>query len=262
MEENSAYEMPPTDTSPFSLVLWAQFGFFVLILSEFNQNTDAMGAAELVFLGAVLVTGLLQLLRVNNRRMIGMLLMMAAAVVSWGVIEGEMEGAIFGLIFFILPFFGMVIFIPALGFDEHGMELSRERRKILLVLVMSLCIVFFTVMENLDLANDDDGVYETSDFDDETITYEISDLNVNLAKASIGLAVTGVLIFLATALGGMALGGLRPWHGVAIAAVAPWIDGYNWSDFGSDSILMGCLWALMITVMYVFTAREFFENGD
>ena len=83
MEENSAYEMPPTDTSPFSLVLWAQFGFFVLILSEFNQNTDAMGAAELVFLGAVLVTGLLQLLGWNNRRMIGMLLMMAAAVVSW-----------------------------------------------------------------------------------------------------------------------------------------------------------------------------------
>ncbi|MEE3200610.1 MAG: hypothetical protein VX224_00885 [Candidatus Thermoplasmatota archaeon] len=261
MEENSAYEMPPTDTSPFSLVMWAQFGFFALILTEFNQNTEAMGAEEYVFLGAVLVTALLQLLRVNNRRMIGMLLMMAAAVVSWGVIGGEMEEAIFGLIFFIIPFFGMVIYIPALGFDEHGMELPRERRKLILVIVMSLCMVFFTVMENIDLATTEDGTYVTEDMDGDII-YEVDDMNVNLAKASMGLAVMGVLILLATTLGGMALGGLRPWHGVAIAACAAWLDGYNWSDFGQDPLWMSCLWALMITVMFVGTAREFFEKGE
>ena len=137
MSDDAPYQMPPTDTSRFSLVMWAQFGFFLLIAYEMNSNFEGtMGAEEYVFLGAVLVTALLQLLRVNNRRMIGMLLMMAAAVVSWGVIGGEMEEAIFGLIFFIIPFFGMVIYIPALGFDEHGMELSRERRKLILVLYL------------------------------------------------------------------------------------------------------------------------------
>ena len=261
MEETPQYQMPPTDTSPFSLVMWAQFGFFALILYEFNQNTDAMGSSEYVFLGAVLVTALLQLLRVNNRRMIGMLLMMAAAIVSWGIFEGEMGGAIAGLIFFIIPFFGMVIYIPALGFDEHGMELPRERRKLILVIVMSLCIVFFTAMENIDLATAEDGTYVTEDMDGDTI-YEIDDMNVNLAKASIGLAVTGVLIFLAITLGGMTLGGLRPWHGIAIGASAAWVDGYNWSDFGQDPLWLSCLWALMITVMFVVTAREFFENGE
>jgi len=261
MSDDAPYQMPPTDTSRFSLVMWAQFGFFALIIFEFNQNTESMGAEEYVFLGAILVTALLQLLRVNNRRMIGMLLMMAAAVVSWGVIGGEMEGAFFGLIFFIIPFFGMVIYIPALGFDEHGMELPRERRKLILVIVMSLCIVFFTAMENIDLATAEDGTYVTEDMDGDTI-YEIDDMNVNLAKASIGLAVTGVLIFLAITLGGMALGGLRPWHGIAIGASAAWIDGYNWSDFGQDPLWLSSLWSLMITVMFVLTACEFFEKGE
>ena len=262
MSDDAPYQMPPTDTSRFSLVMWAQFGFFLLIAYEMNSNFEGtMGAEEFVFLGAVLVTGLLQLLRVNNRRMIGMLLMIVGPTISWGVLGGEMEMVIFGLIFFILPFFGMVIFIPALGFDEHGMELSRERRKLILVLVMSLCMIFFTVMENMALATTDDGTYEVDDFD-ATTTYDIDDQNVNLAKASIGLAVTGVLILLATTLGGMALGGLRPWHGVAIAASAAWLDGYNWSDFGMDPLWLSCLWALMITVMYVLTACEFFEKGE
>ena len=263
MSDNAPYQMPPTDTSRFSLVLWAQFGFFALILFEMNQGMGGeMGTSEMVFLGAVLVTGLLQLLRVDNRRMIGMLLLIVGTTISWGVIDGEMEAVIWGLIFFILPFFGMVIFVPALGFDEHGMELSRERRKLILVLVMSLCMVFFTVMENMDLATTDDGTYETSDFDDETITYEISDLNVNLAKASIALAGTGVIIFLAITLGGMDLGGMRPWHAIAIAATSAWVDGYNWSDFGQESLVMGSIWALMITVVFVLTACEFFEKGE
>ena len=263
MSDDALYKMPPTDTSRFSLVLWAQFGFFALILFEFNQNTDAMGAEEFVFLGAVLVTGLLQLLRVNNRRMIGMLLLIVGTTISWGLLGGEMEMVIFGLIFFILPFFGMVIFVPALGFDEHGMELSRERRKLILVLVMSLCMVFFTVMENMALATTDDGTYEVDDIDEEETTiYEVDDLNVNLAKASIALAGTGVLIFLAITLGGMDLGGMRPWHAIALAATSAWVDGYNWSDFGMEPLWMSCLWALMITVMFVLTACEFFEKGE
>jgi len=263
MSDDAPYQMPPTDTSRFSLVLWAQFGFFLLIAYEMNSNFEGtMGAEEFVFLGAVLVTGLLQLLRVNNRRMIGMLLLIVGTTISWGLLGGEMEMVIFGLIFFILPFFGMVIFVPALGFDEHGMELSRERRKLILVLVMSLCMIFFTVMENMALATTDDGTYEVDDVVDETTTYDIDDQNVNLAKASIGLAITGVLIFLAITLGGMDLGGMRPWHAIALAATSAWVDGYNWSDFGQESLVMGSIWALMITVMFVLTACEFFEKGE
>ena len=264
MSDNAPYQMPPTDTSRFSLVLWAQFGFFLLIAYEMNSNFEGtMGAEEFVFLGAVLVTGLLQLLRVNNRRMIGMLLLIVGTTISWGLLGGEMEMVIFGLIFFILPFFGMVIFVPALGFDEHGMELSRERRKLILVIVMSLCMVFFTVMENMALATTDDGTYEVDDIEEEETTiYEVDDLNTNLAKAAIGLALLGVGLFLAITLGGMDLGGMRPWHAIAIATTSAWIDGYNWSDFGQEPLVMGAMWALMITVMFVLTACEFFETSD
>ena len=262
MSEDAPFEMPPTDTSRFSLVLWAQFGFFGLILYEMNSDIEGtMGTSEMVFLGAVLVTGLLQLLRVDNRRMIGMLLLIAGTTISWGVIDGGWFEVIFGLIFFILPFFGMVIFVPALGFDEHGMELSRDRRKLILVLVMSLCMVFFTVMENMALATTDDGTYEVDDFEGTTI-YEVDDLNTNLAKAAIGLALLGVGLFLAITLGGMDLGGMRPWHAIAIATTSAWIDGYNWSDFGQEPLVMGSMWALMITVMFVLTACEFFETSD
>ena len=264
MSEGAPFEMPPTDTSRFSLVLWAQFGFFGLILYEMNSNIEGtMGTSEMVFLGAVLVTGLLQLLRVDNRRMIGMLLLIAGTTISWGVIDGGWAEVIFGLIFFILPFFGMVIFVPALGFDEHGMELPRERRKLILVLVMSLCMVFFTVMENMALATTDDGTYEVDDIEEEETTiYEVDDLNTNLAKAAIGLALLGVGLFLAITLGGMDLGGMRPWHAIAIATTSAWIDGYNWSDFGQEPLVMGSMWALMITVMFVLTACEFFETSD
>ena len=264
MSEDAPFEMPPTDTSRFSLVLWAQFGFFGLILYEMNSNIEGtMGTSEMVFLGAVLVTGLLQLLRVDNRRMIGMLLLIAGTTISWGVIDGGWFEVIFGLIFFILPFFGMVIFVPALGFDEHGMELPRERRKLILVIVMSLCMVFFTVMENMALATTDDGTYEVDDIEEEETTiYEVDDLNTNLAKAAIGLALLGVGLFLAITLGGMDLGGMRPWHAIAIATTSAWIDGYNWSDFGQEPLVMGAMWALMITVMFVLTACEFFETSD
>ena len=55
---------------------------------------------------------------------------------------------------------------------------------------------------------------------------------------------------------------MRPWHAIALAATSAWVDGYNWSDFGQESLVMGSIWALMITVMFVLTACEFFEKGE
>jgi len=260
MSQDSPYKMPPTDTSRLSLVMWAQFGFFALIVYEFYQASDGkMDSSNSVFIGSVLVAGLLQLLRVDNGRMIGMLLLIVGTVVAWGVIDGNMGEAIGALIFFILPFFGMVIFLPALGFDEYGIELSRESRKTLIVAVMALCMSLFTVMDNIDLATNDDGSHTVEDIDGE-VTYEVSDLNVNLAKASVGLALFGVVIFLAITLGGMDIGGMSPWHAIAIALISPWVDAYNWNDFGQDTILMGALWALAITATFLLVAQEFFEN--
>ena len=38
-EDDAMYKMPPTDTSPFSMMLWFQFGFFLLMLYESTFNS-------------------------------------------------------------------------------------------------------------------------------------------------------------------------------------------------------------------------------
>ena len=85
-------------------------------------------------------------------------------------------------------------------------------------------------------------------------------MNVNLAWAGFAVAVIGLLIFLATAAGGLAIGPLRPFHGVAIAVLSAWLTAYNLSDFVGRDLPVELAWALTISGLMILPVYNLFDN--
>ena len=86
------------------------------------------------------------------------------------------------------------------------------------------------------------------------------DLNVNLAWAGFAVAVVGLLIFLAIAVGGVELGPIRPFHGISIAVLSAWLTAYNLSDFAGRDLPMELAWALAISGLMILPVYNFFEE--
>lgn len=252
MEENSAYEMPPTDTSPFSLMLWCQFGFFMLMFYETTVNSSEGGEFGVVFV----IVGLLLLLRVKNG-ILGAMGVLAAAPVVFGLADGAEMNDILGGIFWLVIFMGgMGVMLPATGFREYGLGISDGARKWVLILVVCMIVGMFGAGESYDIASS--GEY--TDGDD--VVHVADDLNVNLAWAGFAAASGGLLILLATAAGGIELGTLRPFHGVSIAVLSAWLSAYNLSDFGGHELLLEIGWALIISGLMILPVYNFFEKGE
>ena len=149
MEENSAYEMPPTDTSPFSLMLWCQFGFFMLMFYETAVNSSEGGEFGVVFV----IVGLLLLLRVKNG-ILGAMGVLAAAPVVFGLADGAEMNDILGGIFWLVIFMGgMGVMLPATGFREYGLGISDGARKWVLILVVCMIVGMFGAGESYDIAS-------------------------------------------------------------------------------------------------------------
>ena len=252
-EDDAMYKMPPTDTSPFSLMHWSQFGFFMLMLYETTANSSGDG---LPLFGAIFVIiGLLLLLRVKNG-VLGAMGVLAATPVVIGLMDGESLPNIMMFIFWMVVFMGgMAIMLPAASFREYGLEISDDVRKWIVILVVSLVCVMFGAGENYDIASS--GEY-SSDSDD--ITHVAGDMNVNLAWAGFAVAVIGILIFLATAVGGVEIGPLRPFHGVGIAVLSAWLTAYNLSDFAGRDLPVELAWALAISGLMILPVYNFFEE--
>ena len=220
MEENSAYEMPPTDTSPFSLMLWCQFGFFMLMFYETAVNSSEGGEFGVVFV----IVGLLLLMRVKNG-VFGAIGVLAAAPVVFGLAEGEgLSDILMWMLWMVVFMGGMAIMLPAASFREYGLKISDGARKWIIILFVSLVVGMFGAGESYDIANsgeyndDSDSMYQDEKelrdngaaCSEMVSCHEAGDMNVNLAWAGFAVAVGGLLIFLATAAGGVELGPLRP----------------------------------------------------
>ena len=102
-EDDAMYKMPPTDTSPFSLMLWCQFGFFMLMLYETTANSS--GDGNPLFSGVFVIIGLLLLLRVKNG-VLGAMGVLAATPVVIGLVEGASLSDTFWFIFWMVIFMG------------------------------------------------------------------------------------------------------------------------------------------------------------
>jgi len=252
-EDDAMYKMPPIDATPFSLMLWSQFGFFLLMLYETTVNSS--GDGNDLFGMTFVIVGLLLLLRVKNG-VLGAMGVLAAAPVVFGLIDGaemnEMIGGIFWLVIFMG---GMGVMLPATGFKEYGLEISDGARKWVVIFVVCLVAGMFGAGESYDIASS--GEY-TSDSGDET--HVADDLNVNIAWAGFAVAVVGLLILLVTAAGGVEIGPLRPFHGVAIAVLSAWLSAYNLSDFAGRDLPVELAWALVISGLMVLPVYNFFDN--
>ena len=252
-EEEPMYKMPPTDTRPFSLMLWCQFGFFLLMLYETTINSS--GDGNPLFSGVFVIIGLLLLLRVKNG-VLGAMGVLAASPVVFGLMDGEDISSILMWMFWMVVFMGgMGIMLPATGFREYGLEISDNARKWTIILVVCLIAGMFGAGESYDIASS--GEY-TSDGDD--VTHVADDLNVNLAWAGFAVSVVGLLILLATAAGGVEIGPLRPYHGIGIGVLSAWLSAYNLSDFAGRDLPVELGWALVISGLMILPVYNFFEE--
>ena len=271
MSESAMYKMPPTDTSPFSLMLWCQFVFFMLMLYE----TSADSGPDL-FSGVFVIVGLLLLMRVKNG-VFGAIGVLAAAPVIFGLAEGGGLSDILMWMFWMVVFMGgMGIMLPAASFREYGLKISDGARKWVIVIFVCLVVGMFGAGESYDIANsgeyidDGDSMYqdekelrENGAACSEMVScHEAGDMNVNLAWAGFAVAVIGLLIFLATAVGGVELGPLRPFHGISIAVLSAWLSSYNLSDFAGRDLPVELVWALTISGLMILPVYNFFENGE
>ena len=271
MEETPLYQMPTTDTSPFSLMLWCQFVFFMLMLYE----TSVESGLEL-FSGVFVIVGLLLLMRVKNG-VFGAIGVLAAAPVVFGLAEGDGLSNILGWMFWMVVFMGgMGIMLPAASFREHGLKISDGARKWIIILFVCLVVGMFGAGESYDIANsgeyndDSDSMYqdekelrENGAACSEMVScHEAGDMNVNLAWAGFAVAVGGLLIFLATAVFGVELGPLRPFHGISIAVLSAWLSAYNLSDLAGRDLPVELVWALTISGLMILPVYNFFENGE
>ncbi|MFL2956112.1 MAG: hypothetical protein ACJZ39_01440 [Candidatus Thalassarchaeaceae archaeon] len=271
MSDDAPFEMPPTDTSPFSLMLWCQFVFFMLMLYE----TSADSGPDL-FSGVFVIVGLLLLMRVKNG-VFGAIGVLAAAPVVFGLAEGgDLSGILMWMFWMVVFMGGMGILLPAASFKEHGLKISDGARKWIIILFVCLVVGMFGAGESYDIANsgeyndDSDSMYqdekelrENGAACSEMVScHEAGDMNVNLAWAGFAVAVGGLLIFLATAVGGVELGPLRPFHGISIAVLSAWLSSYNLSDFAGRDLPVELVWALVISGLMILPVYNFFENGE
>ena len=182
--------------------------------------------------------------------------MLAAAPVVFGLVDGEGVSSILMWMFWMVVFMGgMGIMLPAASFREYGLEISDNVRKWTVILVVCLVAGMFGAGESYDIASS--GEYTSDDGD---TTHVAGDLNVNLAWAGFAVAVGGLLIFLATAVGGVEIGPLRPFHGVSIAIISAWLSAYNLSDFAGRELPVELGWALVITGLMILPVYNFFEE--
>ena len=268
MSDDSLYKMPPTDTTPFSLMLWCQFVFFMLMLYEMSANSGLS-----LFGGVFVIVGLLLLMRVKNG-VFGAIGVLAAAPVVFGLAEGEgLSDILMWMLWMVVFMGGMAIMLPAASFREYGLKISDGARKWIIILVVSLVVGMFGAGESYDIANsgeyndDSDSMYQDEKelrdngaaCSEMVSCHEAGDMNVNLAWAGFAVAVGGLLIFLATAAGGVELGPLRPFHGISIAVLSAWLSAYNLSDIAGRDLPVELAWALAISGLMILPVFNFFE---
>ena len=74
-----------------------------------------------------------------------------------------------------------------------------------------------------------EGEVTEEDSDGIEFTMELDSTQQTIAQGGLAVGVIGALVFLLTAVVGMEVGPMRPWHGGALTAVAMLIAEYLWS---------------------------------
>ena len=225
------FKMPTIDLSAKSLLMLSQLGFFVCFTYWFSQGADSN--SDYLFPALFAISGLALFLSVPNARM-GVTLGVPAFMIVMGLATGENEMMFWAV--FMLLMFGPIAYMPALASGDSTLGLDDESRKMRLGLVwLAFTLLMVFMMSSLVQAAQD-GEWTEEDFDESEYTMSIDSTEQTIAQVGLGLAVIGILVFLLTALVGMELGPMLPWHGGAMTAGALLIGQYLWlvADGGPD----------------------------
>ena len=223
MSDTPLYKIPTIDLSAKSLLTLSQLGFFVCFTYWFSQGID--NNLDYLFPVFMAVSGLALFLSVPNARM-GVTLGVPALMVVMGLATGEND-MIFWAVFMMIMF-GPIAYMPALASGDSTLGLEDDGRVMRLGIVwLAFTLLMLFMMSSLvPFAMNGESTEE--DFDETEYVMSIDSTQQIIAQVALGLGVIGVMVFLMTAVIGMKIGPMLPWHGGAMAAGALVIGQYLW----------------------------------
>ncbi|MDG1533162.1 MAG: hypothetical protein P8Q35_01775 [Candidatus Thalassarchaeaceae archaeon] len=237
MSDDALFKMPTIDLSAKSLLMLSQLGIF-MVFAYWSIEDGAGDNLDYVFFAMMSAAGLALFFSVPNARM-GVTLGIPAVMVVMGLATGE-YGIMFWAVFMLLMI-GPIAYMPALASGDSTLDLDDESRKMRLGILWIVFALFMMAMmsELLVMAVDGEVTEEDEDGND-VFTMTLDSTQQTIAQIGLAIGVIGVLVFLLTALVGMELGPMLPWHGGAMAAGAMLISQYLWSvGEGAPSMVAG-----------------------
>ena len=225
------FKMPTIDLSAKSLLMLSQLGFFVTFTYWTSQGIEEN--IDYLFPLVMAVSGLALFLSVPNARM-GVTLGAPAMIAVMGLATGENEALFWAI--FMMVMFGPIAYMPALASGDSTLDLDDDSRVMRLGIVWVVFTLFMMVMMSNIVSMAMDGEWTDEDFDEVEYDMSIDSTQQTIAQVGLAVGVIGVLVFLLTALMGMELGPMLPWHGGAMVAASMIIGQYLYlvADGGPD----------------------------
>ena len=213
MSDTELYKIPTVELSAKFLLSLSQLIIFLVITYWVSQGTENNidYLLPMVMVGAALSL----FLSVPNARM-GVTLGLPLLMVVWGLATGENDMIFFAI--FILLLIGPIAYLPAMATGDSTLDLDDETRiKRLGILWLAFTVfMLFMMAPVVDMAMEGEWAEESPD--GKTYDMSIDSTSQTIAMGALGLGIAGILVFLMTAVMGMELGPMRPFHGGAMAA--------------------------------------------
>lgn len=224
MEESRLYKMPKIDNSPKSMLLLAQLGFFLTFAAWGIE--DASATTDWIFPVVMVAGGLSLFFSVPNSR-IGATIGIPAAMALYGLLEGETEAIMWA--FFMVILVGSLAYLPALALGDETLALDDGARISRFSSIYTLLALFMVFLFSVLLPSALEGEFQDEEGEGgETTIYVLGSNDQAIAQGGLVFAVVGLIIFIGTAIIGLEVGTIRPWHGGVLLSAAISIDSYLW----------------------------------
>jgi len=248
MSDDAMYKMPPTDTGAFSLMLWVQFAIFALF---------SLGAAvdsDWAWVIADGMAGLLLLFRVKNGRVAAVFL---APVIAAAL--GSTEG--FEEVPFMWVFYGTLVYLPALAYDEFEVELDSDKKRIGVLGLFTAMVVIMGMVFGPAwvLAEGSGGEMEDPEYPGEVYEITTEGYNIIVAGQVIIIIALGMVWGMRNYLAGPVgiLGIFTSWYGMDEIGF-----GGGGGPDGLDFVLMAVMTAFLTLPLYGALVWETATNSD
>ena len=253
MEKGPAYEIPKIDNSPKSMLLLAQLGFFLTFAAWGVE--EASSTTDWIFPIVMVAGGLSLFLSVPNSRL-GATIGIPATMVLYGLLEGEPEAAFWAV--FMLILVGSLAYLPALAIGDETLDLDDGARTTRFGAIYTLLTLFMVFLFSVLIPSALDGEFE-DEGDEESTTYVLDSNDQAIAQGGVVFAGAGLLIFIGTAILGLEIGPIRPWHGGVLISAAVSVDSYLWY-FVADTGYLDIAFALAAGGLFTLSPLIAYES--